>query len=52
MSYTRPYALMASTAFAGSTAAVLGIDCFSRAGLKEFWLYTWGEFQYIITRSL
>jgi len=41
--YTRPYALMASTAFSGSTAVVLGIDCFSRAGLKEFWLYIWGN---------
>ncbi|KAL1967691.1 hypothetical protein VTN77DRAFT_2948 [Rasamsonia byssochlamydoides] len=40
-SYTRPYALIGSTAFAGGTAAVLGIDCFSRAGLKEFWLYIW-----------
>lgn len=42
-SYTRAYALIASTAFAGSTAAILGIDCFSRAGLKEFWLYNWGK---------
>ncbi|KAH8702395.1 hypothetical protein BGW36DRAFT_116193 [Talaromyces proteolyticus] len=41
-SYTRPYALIASTAFAGGTAAILGVDCFSRAGLKEFWLYNWG----------
>ncbi|CRG87205.1 Myb-like protein X [Talaromyces islandicus] len=41
-SYTRPYALIVSTAFAGSTATILGIDCFSRAGLKEFWLYIWG----------
>ncbi|KKA25188.1 hypothetical protein T310_0779 [Rasamsonia emersonii CBS 393.64] len=39
--YTRPYALIGSTAFAGGTATVLGIDCFSRAGLKEFWLYIW-----------
>ncbi|KUL86283.1 hypothetical protein ZTR_08563 [Talaromyces verruculosus] len=41
-SYTRPYGLIVSTAFAGSTIAVLGIDCFSRAGWKEFWLYIWG----------
>ncbi|EED12900.1 conserved hypothetical protein [Talaromyces stipitatus ATCC 10500] len=40
--YTRPYGLILSTAFAGSTIAVLGIDCFSRAGWKEFWLYIWG----------
>lgn len=42
ISYTRPYALIGSTAFAGATATVLGIDCFSRAGLKEFWVYIWG----------
>ncbi|PGH05739.1 hypothetical protein AJ80_08296 [Polytolypa hystricis UAMH7299] len=39
--HTRPYGLMGSTSFAGGTAAMLGIDCFSRAGLKEFWLYLW-----------
>ena len=38
---TRPYGLIGSTSFAGATAIVLGIDCFSRAGLKEFWLYIW-----------
>ncbi|EEQ86001.2 uncharacterized protein BDCG_09270 [Blastomyces dermatitidis ER-3] len=38
---TRPYALIFSTSFSGSTAAILGIDCFSRAGLKEFWVYLW-----------
>ncbi|EEA29006.1 hypothetical protein TMatcc_002634 [Talaromyces marneffei ATCC 18224] len=41
-SYTRPYGLIVSTTFAGSTITVLGIDCFSRAGWKEFWLYIWG----------
>lgn len=41
--YTRPYGLMASTAFAGGTAFVLGVDCYTRAGLKEFWLYIWGK---------
>lgn len=41
--YTRPYGLIGSTSFAGATAVVLGIDCFSRAGLKEFWLYIWGR---------
>ena len=41
--YTRPYGIIGSTAFSGATATVLGIDCFSRAGLKEFWLYIWSE---------
>ncbi|KAL9123807.1 MAG: hypothetical protein Q9217_006801 [Psora testacea] len=39
--YTRPYGLIGSTAFAGATVIVLGVDMFSRAGLKEFWLYVW-----------
>ncbi|KAL8822866.1 MAG: hypothetical protein Q9191_006408 [Dirinaria sp. TL-2023a] len=39
--YTRPYGLIGSTSFAGATIIVLGIDCFSRAGLKEFWVYIW-----------
>ena len=39
--WTRQYGLMACISFSGSTAAVLGIDCFSRAGLKEFWAYIW-----------
>jgi hypothetical protein len=39
--YTRAYALIGSTAFSGATALTLGIDCFSRAGLKEFWFYLW-----------
>lgn len=37
----RPYALILFISFSGSTAIVLGIDCFSRAGLKEFWVYLW-----------
>lgn len=41
--HTRPYALIGSTSFAGATAVVLGIDCFSVAGLKEFWLYIWSR---------
>lgn len=41
--HTRPYGLIGSTSFAGATATVLGIDCFSRAGLKEFWLYIWSR---------
>ncbi|SLM41281.1 Domain of unknown function DUF4203 [Lasallia pustulata] len=40
-SYTRPYGLIGGTSFAGATAVVIGIDCYSRAGLKEFWLYLW-----------
>ncbi|RMD40437.1 hypothetical protein DV735_g4691, partial [Chaetothyriales sp. CBS 134920] len=39
---TRVYGLIASIAFSGATAMVLGIDCYSRAGLKEFWVYIWG----------
>lgn len=39
--YTRDYAIIGSTSFAGATALTLGIDCFSRAGYKEFWLYIW-----------
>ncbi|KAF3923730.1 hypothetical protein ABW20_dc0106890 [Dactylellina cionopaga] len=31
-----------SIALSGATTTVLGIDFFSRAGLKEFWLYVWG----------
>ncbi|KAI5849380.1 hypothetical protein DFP73DRAFT_473408, partial [Morchella snyderi] len=38
---TRPYALIFSLSFSGATAIVLGIDCFSTAGLKEFWIYIW-----------
>lgn len=41
--YTRPYGLIGSISLAGATAIVLGIDCFSRAGLKEFWVYIWSE---------
>jgi hypothetical protein len=39
--HTRAYGSMISISFAGATATVLGIDCFSRAGWKEFWLYIW-----------
>ncbi|KAI2785421.1 hypothetical protein F4815DRAFT_490535 [Daldinia loculata] len=39
--YTRPYALIGLMSFAGATVTVLGIDCFSRVGLKEFWAYIW-----------
>jgi len=39
--YTRMYALLGCTSFAGATITMLGVDCFSRAGLKEFWLFLW-----------
>ncbi|KAK1974971.1 hypothetical protein LZ30DRAFT_786619 [Colletotrichum cereale] len=39
--WTRDWALMITISFSGATATVLGIDCFSRAGLKEFWAYVW-----------
>ncbi|KAI1633291.1 hypothetical protein F4809DRAFT_655229 [Biscogniauxia mediterranea] len=39
--FTRPYALIGMMSFAGATVTVLGIDCFSLAGLKEFWAYIW-----------
>jgi len=39
--HTRMYALLCCTSFAGATVTILGADCFSRAGLKEFWLYLW-----------
>lgn len=42
--FTRNYGLIASIAFSGATATILGIDCLSRAGMKEFWLYLWGMF--------
>ncbi|KAK5112687.1 hypothetical protein LTR85_011198 [Meristemomyces frigidus] len=39
--YTRNYGLIFCTSFAGAQIAIIGIDCFSRAGLKEFWIYIW-----------
>ncbi|KAH6964029.1 hypothetical protein DER45DRAFT_641520 [Fusarium avenaceum] len=39
--FTRDWALILTIAFSGATVTVLGIDCFSRAGLKEFWAYVW-----------
>lgn len=41
--YTRDYGLLACTSFAGATITVLGIDCFAKGGLKEFWLWLWGK---------
>lgn len=39
--WTRQYALIICISFSGATVTVLGIDAFSRAGLKEFWAYIW-----------
>ncbi|KAK3380299.1 hypothetical protein B0T24DRAFT_647578 [Lasiosphaeria ovina] len=39
--WTQTYCLIGCISFSGATAAVLGIDCFSRAGLREFWAYLW-----------
>lgn len=59
--YTRAYGIIGSTSFTGSTTFVLGIDCFARAGLKEFWFYIWGlnddlfplnTYTYPITRGM
>lgn len=59
--YTRPYGLIGGVSFAGATVVMLGVDCFSRAGLKEFWAYVWelndvlfpiGATTYPITRGM
>lgn len=59
--WTRTYGLISCISFSGSTAVVLGIDCFSRAGLKEFWAYIWnlndklfpdGAVNYPLTRGI
>lgn len=39
--WTRTYGLITCISFSGSTAVILGVDCFSRAGLREFWAYIW-----------
>ncbi|RSL90496.1 hypothetical protein CEP51_000730 [Fusarium floridanum] len=39
--YTRDWALILMISFSGATVTVIGIDAFSRAGLKEFWAYVW-----------
>ena len=41
--YTRSHGLIASIAFSGATATILGIDCLAGAGWKEFWLYLWSK---------
>lgn len=38
---TRLYLVMLSSSFSGATALILGIDCLSCAGLKEFWAWIW-----------
>ena len=43
---TRKWGLIGSIPFSGATATILGIDCFSRAGMKEFWIYLWSTFMY------
>ena len=59
--YTRTYGLIGCISWAGATSAVLGIDSFSRAGLKEFWVYIWalndnlfplGAVTYPLTRGI
>lgn len=59
--YTRPYGLIISISFSGATAVIIGLDCFSRAGLKEFWGYLWalnsnlfplGATSYPLTRGI
>lgn len=59
--WTRTYGLIAAISFSGATATTLGIDCFARAGLKEFWAYIWdlnddifpyGTVTYPLTRGI
>lgn len=50
--YTRNYGLIASIAFSGATAAILGIDCLAGSGWKEFWLYLWSKLPCVIRRLL
>jgi hypothetical protein len=45
--YTRTYGIIGCASFAGATVIVIGIDCFSRAGLKEFWLYIWSKRKFL-----
>lgn len=41
--YTRTYGTIICTSFGGAMISMIGIDCFTRAGLKEFWIYIWGK---------
>ena len=50
--HTRPYGLIGSTSFGGATVIVLGTDCFSRAGLKEFWVYIWSKHELLISDTV
>lgn len=59
--YIKLHAHMVFISFAGATSFMLGIDCFSRAGLKEFWLFVWdlnsdvfppGTLTYPLTRGI
>ncbi|KAL7940545.1 hypothetical protein V8C42DRAFT_349405 [Trichoderma barbatum] len=59
--YTRDWAMIILMSFGGATVIVLGIDCYSRAGLKEFWAYLWnlndnlfpfGADSHLITRGM
>jgi hypothetical protein len=59
--WTRTYGLIGCISLSGSTAVVMGVDCFTRAGLKEFWAYIWalndklfpdGAVTYPLTRGI
>lgn len=39
--WTRSYYMIVCISLGGATAIVIGIDCFSRAGLKEYWAWIW-----------
>ncbi|KAK7737734.1 hypothetical protein SLS53_006353 [Cytospora paraplurivora] len=39
--WTRSYYMIACISLSGATAIVIGIDCFCRAGLKEYWAWIW-----------
>ncbi|KAI0830608.1 hypothetical protein BC628DRAFT_1500454 [Trametes gibbosa] len=43
------YVLLTSTAFVGATAFMLGVDCFTTAGLKEFYVWNIG-FEALFTK--
>lgn len=39
--WTRAHFMITCISLSGATAVVIGIDCFSRAGLKEYWAWIW-----------
>ncbi|KAI0639700.1 hypothetical protein C8Q77DRAFT_1045482 [Trametes polyzona] len=43
------YVMLMSTAFVGATAFMLGVDCFTTAGLKEFYVWNLG-FEMLFTK--